>query len=210
MHSEAQRAGIRKTLTFLLGAIALMVGLIVSNYLHRDTTLSRESAAKLGFIRFEQPRSIDLPTLAFQDGSPVTQSAFVGGWNFLYFGFTACPDICPTTLAVMNKALPDDLQEDLRIVLVTVDPERDTPEQLQQYLAGFNRDFIGVTGDHEDIARFATQVNVAFGKIPGAEKGSYTMDHTGSIVVMDPQGDYAGFIKAPHRPEQLREIMLGL
>lgn len=59
-----------------------MVGLIVSNYLHRDTTLSRESAAKLGFIRFEQPRSIDLPTLAFQDGSPVTQSAFVGGWNF--------------------------------------------------------------------------------------------------------------------------------
>ena len=210
MHSEAQQAGIRKTLTFLLGAIALMVGLIVSNYLHRDTTLSRESAAKLGYIRFEQPRSVNLPMLSFQDGSPVSKTAFVGGWDFLYFGFTACPDICPTTLAVMNKALLEDNKKNPRIHLVTVDPERDTPEQLRNYLAGFNSDFLGITGAHEDIASFATQVNVAFGKIPGSEKGSYTMDHTGSIVVMDPEGNYAGFIKAPHQPAQLREIMGGL
>ena len=87
MHSEAQQAGIRKTLTFLLGAIALMVGLIVSNYLHRDTTLSRESAAKLGFIRFEQPRSVNLPMLSFQDGSPVSQDGLCRwlGFPLLWF-----------------------------------------------------------------------------------------------------------------------------
>lgn len=210
MPSETQKAGIRKTLTLLLGFIVLMVGVIMANYLYRDVSMTPEQAAKLGFIRFETPRPIQLSELVLANGEPIKADYFLGNWNLLYFGFTACPDICPTTLALLNQASEQYQGEQPSIHLVSVDPEQDTPKQLARYLAGFNPAFNGLTGSHEAITRFATQVNVAFGKIPGAEPGTYTVDHTGSIVVIDPQGRYAGFIKAPHQTAQLMQVFAGL
>ena len=210
MHSEAQKAGIRKTLIYLLGFVALMLGVIISNYLNRDDTLAPAEAAKLGLVRFDPPRPIELPVLVSETGSAIQAGHFSENWDLLYFGFTACPDICPTTLSLLNQAVGQITEEIPDIHLVSVDPDQDTPDRLRRYLSSFNADFKGVTGSHEAITRFATQVNVAFGKIPGGEPGTYTVDHTGSIVVIDPEGRYAGFIKAPHQIPQLVRIMSGL
>ena len=210
MYSDTQKAGIRKTVGILFGIILVMLSLIFLNYVTRDVSLSQEQAAKLGYIRFEQPRNITVPQLVTEQGARALPLHFQGQWDFLYFGFTACPDICPTTLAVLNQALLDLEQGSPKIHLVSVDPAQDTPAQLERYLGSFNSEFKGLTGAHEQITQLATQLNVAFGKIPGAEPGSYTVDHTGSIVVLDKAGRYAGFIKAPHQPAQLRQIILGL
>jgi|TARA_B110000305_G_scaffold179121_1_gene198452 protein SCO1/2 len=209
MHNDGQKAGIRKTLGILVGIIVVMLSLIFLNYVTRDVALSAEQAAKLGYIRFEQPRNITIPELVTEQGARVLPLHFQGQWDLLYFGFTACPDICPTTLAVLNQAVLN-LEAPPQIHLVTVDPEQDTPAQLARYLASFNSDFSGITGAHEQITQLAIQLNVAFGKVPGAEPGGYTVDHTGSIVVLDQAGRYAGFIKAPHQPAQLQQIIIGL
>jgi len=209
MYSDTQKTGIRKTLGILLGIIMVMLSLIFLNYVTRDVALSAEQAAKLGYIRFEQPRNVTVPRLVTAQDERVLPTHFQGQWDLLYFGFTACPDICPTTLAVLNQALST-VEIPPRVHLVSVDPEQDTPAQLARYLGGFNPDFLGVTGSHDQVTQLATQLNVAFGKVPGAEPGSYTVDHTGSIVVLDETGRYAGFIKAPHQPGQLQQIILGL
>ncbi|MDG1114774.1 MAG: SCO family protein [Pseudomonadales bacterium] len=209
MYSDTQKKGIRKTLGILLGIVMVMLSLIFLNYVTRDVTLSAEQAAKLGYIRFEQPRNLRVPRLVTEQGERLLPTYFQGQWDLLYFGFTSCPDICPTTLAVLNQALSV-LDGPPRVHLVSVDPEQDTPAQLARYLSGFNPDFLGVTGSHDQITELATQLNVAFGKVPGTEPGSYTVDHTGSIVVLDEAGRYAGFIKAPHQPGQLQQIIMGL
>jgi len=94
-------------------------------------------------------------------------------------------------------------------VLVTVDPERDDPETLERYVRTFSASFTGMTGTRESLADFATQVNVAFGKIPDGN-GGYTVDHTGNIVIINPQGHYRGFIKMPQSAHTIRETATSL
>ena len=91
--------------------------------------------------------------------------------------------------------------------MITVDHERDTPDKLNRYVPAFNASFRGFTGSFEQTVSLAEQMNVAFGKIPGPEPGTYTMDHTASIVLVDPEGRYAGFIKAPHRAGHIKKIL---
>lgn len=205
MHSEAQQQGIQRTLLWIFAFIAMVLGLVFSTYMHRDKSLSTEEAASLGYIQFEKPRAVQGLEMVDQEGNPVNERVFQGHWSFVYFGFTYCPDICPTTLAMLDKAL-EGVEVPPEVVLVSVDPERDSPEQLKRYLAAFSPAFKGMVGTHDATVTFATQVNVAFGKIPGREAGTYTMDHTGSIVVMNPSGEYAGFIKAPHDIQSLATI----
>jgi protein SCO1 len=142
-------------------------------------------------------------------GNPVGLSNLKGGWSLLFFGFTTCPDICPTTLSVLNDAVSG-LEEPPAIVMVSVDPERDTPERLAQYVPAFNPDFVGYTGTFEETVKLAEQLNIAFGKVPGDLPGSYLVDHSASLVVIDPDGRYAGFIKAPHNSSNIQRIVLGL
>ena len=94
-----------------------------------------------------------------------------------------------------------------QVVLVSVDPERDTPEVMARYVAAFNPAFVGYTGEFDEIVKLATSVNVAFGKVPGATPGSYLVDHSASIVVVNPAGEYVGFIKAPHNAENIVTIL---
>ena len=137
------------------------------------------------------PTARALPTLDLtsQDGQPLPADFLSGRWTLVFFGFTQCPDICPTTLAVLAQAgrqLADLPQaEQPRVLLVSVDPERDTPERLAAYVRFFDPAFLGVTGSLESIAAAAAAFGVPYAKVTMPE-GGYTMDHGSGIFVVGP------------------------
>lgn len=116
-----------------------------------------------------------------------------------FFGYTFCPDICPTTLAELRqlkKLLPEDAQHNLQILMVSVDPHRDSTEQLQLYLEYFDPEFIGLTGELADIQTLSNALSIPF--IPGdTSQPRYTVDHSGNLAILSPDGRQYGFIRAP-------------
>ena len=126
-------------------------------------------------------------------------------WSLLFFGYTFCPDICPATMAQLRQLqgmLPAETRERLRVVLVTVDPHRDTPEQLKKYLGFFDAGFQGLTGAQADIQKLASAVSIPF--IPAdTSKENYTVDHSGNLVIIGPDGRQRGFIRAPLNNDKL-------
>lgn len=130
-------------------------------------------------------------TLVRQDGQPVDQRFFEGSWTLVFFGFTHCPDVCPTTLAMLAQArrmlgdLPAGRQP--QVLFVSVDPERDTPAHLASYVAFFDRSFVGATGSAEQVAQAAAAFSVPYAKVAGTD-GNYTMDHGAGVFLVGPGG----------------------
>jgi len=128
--------------------------------------------------------------LADQTGKVRTLADFKGSAVLIFFGFTQCPDVCPTTLAEM-KAVKAQLGEDgkrFQVVFVTVDPERDTQELLAQYVGAFDPTFIGLRGDPDTTAKVAKDFKIFYQKVPGQTPDTYTVDHTAGSYIFDPQG----------------------
>jgi protein SCO1/2 len=200
--------GVRTTIVWLLGFIALILGLFLYSFLS-SRSLSDEQYQALGFYRFESPRPIAEFDLTDHRGRKAGIENLKGQWSLLFFGFTFCPDICPTTMGVLGRAVRK-MTHEPQVVMVSVDPERDTPALLARYVPGFHPDFIGYTGSFDEIVALATQLTIAFGKVPGPTEGSYLVDHSASIVVVNPRGEYAGFIKAPHDPGNIVTVVESL
>jgi len=142
----------------------------------------------------EYARQLALPDA---QGKPRTLADFTGKVTVVFFGFTQCPDVCPTTLAeiaeVKNKLGADGAR--VQAVFVTVDPERDTPDVLGAYVAGFGPDFVALRGSLEQTQATAKEFKVFFAKVPGKTEGSYSIDHTAGSFVFDPQGRVRLFIR---------------
>ena len=159
-----------------------------------------ESEMKVnGLYLLQTPRDIGEFALVDHHGEPFNPARFKGRWTLVFFGFTYCPDICPTTLTFLNEfmvSLEGTEAQDTQVVMVTVDPARDTVQKLAGYVPYFNPDFIGVTGDFLDIHRLATALNTPFRKVMG-EGDNYLVDHSANVVLINPRGDYHGFFKAP-------------
>jgi protein SCO1/2 len=139
---------------------------------------------------------------------PFDNASLKGKWTFLFFGYTHCPDICPVTLKVF-----DDVQHtlrgrpegaaDLQFVFVSVDPERDTPALLKEYVPQFNPEFIGVSGNGAELARLSDSLGVVYAKVAGSAPDQYFMDHSTAVLLTDPQGRLRGIFSAPHTPQQI-------
>lgn len=128
--------------------------------------------------------------LADPTGKLRTLADFRGSVVLVFFGFTQCPDVCPTTLAEM-KAVKELLGKDgkrFQVLFVTVDPERDTPELLAQYVSAFDPTFLGLRGDPEATAKVAKEFKVFYQKVPGNTPETYSVDHTAGSYIFDPQG----------------------
>jgi protein SCO1/2 len=123
-------------------------------------------------------------------GSTRRLADFRGKAVVVFFGYTQCPDVCPTTLASLAEAMkqlgPD--ADRVQVLFITVDPERDTPALLAQYLPAFDPRFLGLYGDAEATARTAKEFKIIYQKVPGSSAGTYTMDHSAGTYVFDPQG----------------------
>lgn len=195
---QAQRRGIR--LTVLI--IVVIAGSLVASFFYAFTkarVMSRDELRDQGAYLYENPRLIPSFTLLDERGDSLNSEALKGQWNLIFFGFTYCPDICPTTLAQLKlfyQELDPEVQADTQIWLASVDPARDTPEQLNSYLAFFHPAFRGITGDFLEIHRFATALNIPFAKVPGGGD-DYMVDHSANVALVSPEGHSRGFFKAP-------------
>jgi protein SCO1/2 len=151
-----------------------------------------------------------LPPMAFidQQGQPFGLEQLRGHWSILFFGFTSCPDVCPTTLALLaqvEKKLADlPAEQRPHIVLVSVDPKRDTPERLARYVKSFSPTFTGITGEPAAMQEFALKMGVPVA-ISEQAGGNYTVDHSAAIFVVDPNGALRALSSTPHEVPVIAE-----
>lgn len=157
------------------------------------------------------PRERAIPPLELvdQDGQRFDTRSLQGRWHILFFGFTACPDICPTTLSDMRRLfsqLPKETRNQLQLVLITADPARDTPQQLKTYLDYYRGGFNGLTGDMEQLQRLSRALGLPF--VPASEtQGDYSVSHSGNLALVGPDGTLRGHIRAPLQLQGLRRML---
>ncbi|TIH10627.1 SCO family protein [Pseudomonas leptonychotis] len=200
------------TVFVLVAIVALVMGLTVNKVLTSKGQGDPTVLLDAGIILLPQSRSLPELSLTNQDGEAVAVDQLKDQWSLLFFGYTFCPDICPATLAQLRQLqgqLPPETVAKLRIVLVSVDPHRDTPEQLKKYLDYFDAGFIGLTGEQATLQKLANAVSIPY--IPAdTSKENYTVDHSGNLVIIGPDGKQRGFIRAPINNTKLAAQLPGL
>jgi len=152
------------------------------------------------------PQSVPLPSFSLLDqhGARFDKESFAGHWSLVFFGFTNCPDICPATLsqlAVARSRMLDDGENNFpHIVLVSVDPERDTPETMSVYVEHFRADITGVTGTLVELRKLTSALGIYFEKSAN-DDGSYSVDHSAIVIVVNPRAEFQAVFRAPHKIE---------
>lgn len=187
-----------------LGAVVLLVAVCLILFTVFSTNQLGRSGATLLVDRVSSlvlpPRLVSRLELIDSDERPFTGHNLVDRWTFIVFGFTYCPDVCPSTLAVLTEfreALTREfaVAKDVNIILVTVDPERDTPAILKQYVQHFDHHFIGLSGTDANIWHLANQLGASYEITKRDASGGYTVSHSASLYLIDPQArHYATFV----------------
>jgi len=187
----------RTTLMILLAALGVGLGLLAAQRLFWPA--GSQAPTLQSVTLYPQPRALPAFALDAADGSTLGAQQLAGHWTLVFIGFTACPDVCPVTLAELAKAqrewtqLPQSTRP--QVLFVSVDPERDTPERLGRYAHAFSPDTIAATADLPALDAFTRSLSLVFAKVPtgtGAEQ--YTIDHSAAIAVLDPDVRMAGVI----------------
>lgn len=188
-----------------IAIVALACGLLLARVLLSGGSQGPNATLASGTV-LDPPRP--LPAFAFVDheGETFDPARLQGRWTLMFFGFVSCPDVCPMTLATLaqvEKQLSDVSPEERpQVVLVSVDPERDTPEQLARYVQFFSPSFVGVTGSVDAISEFTRSIGVPVAKTPVGE-GGYTVDHSAAVFAINPQGELRALFSPPHSPDTL-------
>ena len=199
-------------LPWLAAIAALFAGIVAASLLLRPPAPPQLSDS---VTRLEPPRHLGDFALTDHHGAAFDAQRLAGRWSFVFFGYTHCPDICPTTLTSLNvaartiAALPD-APPTPQYVFVSIDPERDTPEQLGKFIPYFNREFLGVTGTPAAIADFTRQLSVMYLKVDGERPDGYLMDHSAAILLLDPQGRFHALFSPPFDPRAMADDYLRL
>ena len=191
-----------KILIIFFALIALAAGFGVSLLLSKNP---EQHHVQIQGSVLSVPRQIAVPDLVKHDGTAFTNADIKGNWTLVFFGYTHCPDICPMTMGILAQAkkkadgpFPD-------VVMVSVDPQRDTVELLNEYVKYFDPEFTGVTGDEKMIQALTIQTSVVYMKMEGASgnENDYLVDHSSQILLINPQGQLAAFLMAPHSPQSI-------
>ncbi|MBD3654660.1 SCO family protein [Kangiella sp.] len=174
-----------KMIFILTAVLALMAGVMSYQLLF--------APKEMQLIRtFGEPRAIANFEGKTHTGESFNQESFIGNWSIVFFGFTTCPDVCPTAMSNINQVmqkLPEDIAKSTQVVMVSVDPERDTLERLNKYVPAFNKGFIGVNAGLEETRKLTESIGVTFYKIPGHDDpDNYLVEHTARWFIIDPLG----------------------
>lgn len=191
---------LRRALPWIVCALALALGVAVFSALQLKKESARFSAVDITGVEWGKGFA-----LADHHGVKRTLGDFAGQVVAIFFGYTGCPDMCPTTLALLASSL-EKLGPDARrvqVLFVTVDPKRDTPEVLAKYVPYFHPSFLGLYGDEQAIARTAKEFKVYFEARSPNDRGYYAVDHSGQVFVFDPHGRLRLFIKPESTPEAI-------
>lgn len=199
-------------LILLAGAVALAVG--IGFGMSQRGAAPAPSLSLDGGTWLPEPRELPAFELIDMDGEPFTPASLQGQWSFLFFGYTYCPDICPLTMALLGSAM-DEIRnlepgaDDPDVVFVSVDPDRDTPDALKQYVGYFNPEFTGVTGPMEELTPLTRALGILHRKAEDPrDPDNYLVDHSASILVINPQGRLQAVLSAPHQVETLASDFL--
>ncbi|MCJ8170572.1 SCO family protein [Atopomonas sediminilitoris] len=200
---------VQKTVAVLLAVIAMVLGLTIQKVLSGSEKADLPAQLDAGLVMLQEAR--DLPALTFtsSEGQAQDVSQLLGQWRLVFLGFTFCPDICPTVLAELRQLqhrLPEAAKARAQVVLVSVDPARDTPAQLKQYLSFFDPSFVGLVSDIGQTQALATVLGIPF--IPAdTTQPNYTVDHGGNVALIGPDGRLRGFIRTPLKVDRLLEVL---
>lgn len=197
MTSEHKPARWQRILAlFIIAAVATAAGI----WSARQLLQHQGKVDELAMTRFPEAREIEAFELIDHDSRPFNNASLRDRWSFLFFGYTHCPDVCPTTLAVLNSVAQQlqDSDTEVRFIFVSVDPERDTPEQLARYVTYFNGEFVGVTGTPAGIEQLTKQLGIMYLQVADeASPASYLIDHTAGVFLFDPDGRYHAVFTPP-------------
>lgn len=200
---------------FVVFDVLLAISL-VSLYLARAERELLTELREIGVTVYPQPTQLSEFQLTDQFGNPFTEADLTGYWSIVFLGYTNCPDICPLTMAELKQfyeRLDDpEIKDDLRIVMVSVDAERDTPETMANYVNSFNRDFIGLSGDYDSISNLASQVFVAHAVVeqmpdhsehPDDQDRGYLIEHSSHLTIFNEAGQLHAIVRQPVRDRDL-------
>ena len=152
--------------------------------------------------------AVQLPGFTFEDhnGELFNNQNLQGKWSLVFFGYTSCPDVCPTTMSVLEKLKrKDSTPKDTQYVFVSVDPARDTPKVLKEFVGYFDEDFIGVTGPRSELDKFKEPLGVIYDYEGDTSKDEYVVNHFAAIYVISPDGKQRAYVLPPHSIEQVAE-----
>ncbi|MHC8441942.1 MAG: SCO family protein [Candidatus Eutrophobiaceae bacterium] len=194
----------------VLCAIAFSLGIWLSpdNRAPLHDSTANEDASPQGALA--QPIPLPNFNVVDENGLPFSNKDFLGQWSLLFFGYTNCPDICPITLQIAASAMPDlpksISDENIRLYLVTLDPMRDTPEKLKQYVSSFGPDLHALGGTLEQVVLgFAKGMNIPYRHTPSENAAGYDVDHPASLFLVDPKARLAGILQAPHTVDSIKK-----
>lgn len=166
----------------------------------------REAPDIAGFV-YPEPKTIAPFNLTEHNGKPFDLDALKGKWSFVYFGYTYCPDVCPTTLAELDRVQQSldtaGLDAGNQYFFVSVDVRRDTPKRLAEYLPYFNKKFVGVTGSDEALTNFTQELGVLVAFPEGRTGKNYAVDHSSTLALFDPDARLHAVFTAPHKAEEI-------
>ena len=197
----------------LIIVILVAMASACAGFLVWQITAKNTAPVRQALLELPEPRIIADFALVDQDGTRFDLEKLKGRWSLLFFGFTHCPDICPTTLYDLQKvkqAVPGH-GEDWQAILVSVDPERDSPARLKEYIGFFDQEFLAITGDPRQLLPLSRQLGIAY-HIEEHEPGEavYDVDHSAGLVLMDPEGRQHGLFPAPHDVNSISADMISI
>ena len=191
------------------GLLVMMLVFVLGALQAVDLTKSNQA------LILRQP-STPLPAFVFHKAGKVafTNQNLQGKWTLLFIGYTYCPDICPTTLADLDRVYPsliNDQNTTTQVVFISVDPNRDKAEQLADYVSYFNKNFIGVTGTHEKLWPFVTELGLIYSLVEEGEIDEfYLVDHSASIVLVNPAGEFHATFKSEVNEQGINHVNMDL
>ncbi len=190
---------------FVIVCVALGAG--VGVYTSKYYQTSASAKPEIPGLMWPNPKALTSFSMMTQNSTPFGLEQLQGKWSFLFFGFTHCPDICPITLTVMKEAymklLGRNAAADVQMIFVSVDPKRDTPEQLKEYVKFFHPDFIGLTGSDEQVNSLAGQIGVIHAIGAETAPGEYPVDHSASVFLVSPAGQLLALFSAPQQTDDM-------
>lgn len=197
----------------IVAGLALLVALVAGVYLAtQNGAAGTDFIEQEGVALFRTPLPVRSATFIDQQGRPAQLSDYQGRNLLVFFGYTFCPDICPTTLMDLSrtwKQLPDEVKQQWQVILVSVDPQRDGPESLAPYMGYFNKAFVAFTGNAEGLAVLAAELNAVYQRVDRGD-AAYLMDHSANLAIIGEDGRYRGYIEPPHNAARMVPLLQAL